>query len=364
MTRWRGRLPGLITVLAVIAAYLAVVEIGLQFLPVATGLHSLPVSAAQPIFHFEPNRDFVYSHGWKFDRVNRGRVNNAGWVNDQDYRADDKLPLIAVIGDSFIEAQMVPHEETLQGRLAKALAGRFRVYSFAAAGAPLAEFPVYAGYAMREFGASAVVIAITNYDFARSELAYNSPTGFWIYQREDDRLQLRLIPYQPGWLRSLARRSALARYLVLNLRLGERLTQARQAVALSGSSPALAAPSDDSGARVATSEAVIAAFFRDLPALAPLPAERVLFVLDGYHYPEVATAASGSYGDRLRRRFRAAAEARSYEAVDLDPLFFARYGEDRTRFDFPGDTHWNGDGHAIAAAGVLSSRLLGYLPKP
>ncbi len=111
----------------------------------------------------------------------RGRVNNAGWVNEQDYVRDDRLPLIAVIGDSYIEAQMVPYAQTLQGRLAAALKGRARVYSFAASGAPLSEFAVYAAYAMREFGAAAVVINIANYDFADSDAAYNRPAGMWVY---------------------------------------------------------------------------------------------------------------------------------------------------------------------------------------
>ena len=90
----------------------------------------MPVNAANPILHFTPNRPFVNSLGWNMHNVVRGRVNNAGFVNDQDYVRDGP-PLIAVIGDSFIEAQMVAYPQTLQGRLAAALAAEFRVYSFA-----------------------------------------------------------------------------------------------------------------------------------------------------------------------------------------------------------------------------------------
>ena len=117
------------------------------------GLRSLPVNAANPVLRFTPNRPFVNSLGWNFHTVVRGRVNNAGYVNDQDYVRDGP-PLIAVIGDSFIEAQMVPYAETLQGRLATALSGKFRVYSFAASGAPLSQYLVFAGHAAREYGAA------------------------------------------------------------------------------------------------------------------------------------------------------------------------------------------------------------------
>src|SRR5215470_3386072 len=116
------------TVILSVVLCLVAAEIVLNFLPVASGLRSLPVDAEHPDFNYEPSRSFVYSHDWNLRAVNRGRINNAGFVNDQDYRKDDPKPLIAVIGDSFIEAQIVPYAQTMQARLAKVLAAEFRVY--------------------------------------------------------------------------------------------------------------------------------------------------------------------------------------------------------------------------------------------
>ena len=39
-------------------------------------------------------------------------------------------PLLAVIGDSFVEGMMVPFSETCHGRLARGLAPAARVYAF------------------------------------------------------------------------------------------------------------------------------------------------------------------------------------------------------------------------------------------
>src|SRR5204863_393007 len=86
----------------------AVEEVALRFLPIASSLRTLAVTPQSPVFRFTPNRDFVYSREWDFVLENRGRVNNAGFVNDQDYRKDDPLALLAVVGDSMIEAAMVP----------------------------------------------------------------------------------------------------------------------------------------------------------------------------------------------------------------------------------------------------------------
>src|SRR5262249_59427220 len=84
-------------------------EIVLRFLPVATGLWTMPVNAAQPVFRFTPNRDFLFSRDWNFSLINPGHINNDGFVNDQDYAENDTRPLLAVAGDSYVEAAMLPN---------------------------------------------------------------------------------------------------------------------------------------------------------------------------------------------------------------------------------------------------------------
>jgi len=358
-TKARGRLSVFVTAALIALAYLTIVEVVLHFLPVATALHSVTVNDAQPIFHFEPNRDFVYSRDWDLRDVVRGRVNNAGWVNEQDYVRDDRLPLIAVIGDSYIEAQMVPYAETLQGRLAAALSGKARVYSFAASGAPLSEFAVYAAYAVREFGATAVVINIADYDFFESDAAYGPTPGMWVYSDAAGEKQLHLIPYRPSWLRDLVRHSALARYLLLNLHLDRPLIAAHLIASLAPTGTAVAAETDP-GARLSASNAIIPLFFRDLARMVDLPTGHVLLVLDGAHYPQSPVSDSIR---QLKLSFRAAAQAHGDETVDLEPLFLARYRQHATAFEIPGDPHWNGEGHAIAAEGVMSSRLIADLER-
>src|SRR6266566_7599837 len=102
----------------------------LRFFPVMSGLHGLPVSRDSPVLRFSPNRDFVYSRDWYFDMINRGHVNNDGWVNNQDYRVSEYPPLVAVIGDSQVEAEMVPYPQTFHGLLATLFEGKLRIYSF------------------------------------------------------------------------------------------------------------------------------------------------------------------------------------------------------------------------------------------
>jgi hypothetical protein len=62
-----------------------------RFLPVATGFATVEVTAENSVFHFTPNRNWVYSRDWDLALANRGRVNNAGFINEQDYRKDEPI---------------------------------------------------------------------------------------------------------------------------------------------------------------------------------------------------------------------------------------------------------------------------------
>ena len=368
MSRRRELLLNLLLSLASVFVCLLAAEIALRFLPVSTGLRSMPVNAANPVLHFAPDRPFVNSLGWNFYNVVRGRVNNAGFVNEQDYQRDGP-PLIAVIGDSFIEAQMVPYAESLQGRLAAALTDKFRVYSFAASGAPLSQYLIYAGHAAREYGARAVVINVVGNDFDESLSAYRLGPGFWQYAPDANGvLQLRLNPHRAGTLISLARHSALARYLIINLGIQNHIFAIRSLGELIFGKPANAQPryagNTDASVeqkRVLDSLTAMDAFFRDVPERVGLPPERILFTLDGFRYAAAAQAGSGTYFDLMRRAFIEKAAALGYEVIDLDTRFIPRHARTGESFEFSADNHWNGAGHDVTAEAVLESKLLARL---
>lgn len=368
MTRRRELAINLLLSLASIVVCLLAAEVAFRFLPVSTGLRSEPVTAEDPVLRFAPDRPFTNSLGWNFYNVVHGRVNNAGFVNDQDYTPDGP-PLIAVIGDSFIEAQMVPYAQSMQGRLAAALKDKFRVYSFAASGAPLSQYLIYAGHAVREYGARAVVINVVGNDFDESLSAYRLGPGFWQYAPDTNgALQLRLNPHRAGTMISLARESALARYLIINLGIQNRIFAIRSLGELIFGKPANAQPryagNTDASVdqkRVNDSLAAIDAFFRDVPWRVGLPPERIVFTLDGFRYAAAAQAGQGTYFDLMRRAFLQKATALGYEAIDLDPRFIPRHARTGESFEFIDDNHWNGAGHEVAAQAVLESKMLARL---
>ncbi len=135
-----------ITILGSALLVAVAAEAVLRFLPVEMSPRTLPLNAAAPVLRAPANTRYAHSVGWNFRNPNSGRINNDGFFNDQDYLLDGPRPLIAVIGDSYVEAKMVPYEQTIQGRLAKDLGKSGRVYSFAQSGAPLSQYVAWSSY--------------------------------------------------------------------------------------------------------------------------------------------------------------------------------------------------------------------------
>ena len=346
-----------------LATPLLVAEIALRFLPVSTALFAQPVDEANPIFRFQSDRDYLWSNRWNFTIVNGGRVNNAGFVNDQDYRTNESSPLLAVIGDSYVEATMVPYAETLQGRLATALEGRGRVYSFAASGAPLSQYLAWARHARDVYEPDAMVFVVVGNDYDESLLVYKQGPGFHHYREADDgELSLTRIDYAPNPLRAIVRRSALARYLIFNLQALETVARLRatfrrdeeeegdEEQRFLGNVPRyVEAP------RLADSKRAVDAFFRDLPAMSGLAPSRILFVVDGIRYP--GDYDPTAYIIQMRRYLLEQAHARGYGAIDMEEHFLPEHAANGTRFEFPTDAHWNGIAHGLAAAAVAGTAL-------
>jgi hypothetical protein len=355
--------------------WLAFAEGICRLLPVHSGFEVQPVDAANPIIRLRANRDYLYSHGPFLTNVNRGHVNNDGFVNDQDYQPADTRPLLAVIGDSYIEAAMVPYLRTLQGRLAARQDGRRRVYSFASSGSSLLDYLYYAIYARQRFGAEWLVINVVGNDFDEMLLRYKQSPGFhYLTEQTGGALSPTLMEYHPTWPRTLLRHSALARYVVFNigstapvvgrlldgvhrlyLELTDPITRANAAPpAFVGNSA-----SDADPLRVELSKRATVWVLDHLPESVGLPVTHVLILIDGYRIfePDQIEAARQSFFGIMREYLISEARRRGYEVQDMQEWFARRHWEDGAVFDFPDDGHWNALGHEEAANAVMASEL-------
>jgi hypothetical protein len=343
-------------------AALGALELAMRLLPVREPLEAQPVTASNPYLHFSPNRDVLFSAGWNFEIVNRVHVNNYGFVNDQDYDRHAGTPLLAVIGDSYVEATQVPYRQSMHGRLAAYTGSRARVYSFASSGSPLSQYLGYAQFARDEFRPQALVIAIIGNDFDESLVEYTSAPGFHYFrQTANGDFTLELVPFSPSMLHRALRKSALARHIHGN----GRITAAKRRVdgLFGGSAPAYVGnvSAEVDASRLKKSQAAVDYFLDALPRRSGIAPDRIVFVVDGMrphlYDPRTLEEAEASYFGLMREHFMKAADARGYLVADLQPRFLARHARDGIRFEWDIDSHWNAYGHEEAAAAVVATGI-------
>jgi len=338
-----------------------ILELFCRVLPVRDSLMMLPVHATNPIVRFKPNRVITWSSGATFAIVTSKHINNYGFLSDQDYFPTEESPLLAIIGDSYVEAAQVDTRNTMHGILSQETVGKGRVYCFGASGSPLSTYLAYAKYATQEFNATALVFIIVGNDFDESLLEYKSAPGFHYFAASAEGLSFVRKDYQPTLLKRLARQSALIRYLALNMQLRWQSIES-----LFGKPVGEAAFVGNTRAafdeeRMSKSRRVVDRFLAELPTQTGLGSDRILFVLDGMrpqlYEAKTLAAADGSYFDVMRDYFMEVAAKKEFAVIDMQPRFVEKYKAEGVRFEFRSDAHWNEAGHRLVAEAIRESAV-------
>lgn len=187
-----------------LAALFIIFEIILRFLPVNEGLHSLPVNDRNPIHRFEPNRTSTWSRFWNFSMTNVVKTNNYGFISNIDYDPESRRPLIAIIGGSYVEAAMVPWNQTGAARLQKRLGSMAHAYTFGASGSALSQYVAYSEYVRKEFAPDVLVIVVVGNDFDESLIKYKSAPGYhYFFKNRDGKLVLKRVDFEVSFYRKL-----------------------------------------------------------------------------------------------------------------------------------------------------------------
>ena len=341
---------------ATAAAVLAVVlEIGLRGLPIVSGVHRQSPQSSEPASaRLVANHEYTWSMGWDLRHVVKGKTNAMGFISPYAYTAE--TPAVALLGDSFVEAQMLAYDESLAGRLDAKLGG-MHAFNFGLSGAAL---PHYLGIA-REMGAryrfAAAVVVATGMDY---EEGFETKEGLYRWGADPQRELISLVPaVERSSVVTVAREMALIRYARANLKLTAGKVFARHA---------------DAPCEPRRLSAVdlrrLAEYVDQLPAALHLAPHRVVMVFN-----------SGSNADlyervdrgRARRpacptvdslalaELRRLAAASGMKVLELDDLLEAHYRQYRRALDFkPVDSHWNGTATALVADEIV--RVLAPLP--
>jgi len=337
-----------------IGGTLLLLELVLRLLPVLNGTYAADPRPSWPVHTMIPDSSFTYSTGWNLQNIQRGRINNYGYVAPFDYAPAQGAGSgsIAVFGDSYVEAQMNDYGDTLQGTLNNYLKTPRTVLNFGTAGAEMPDYLGIAPLVRREFSPQWAVFVITMGDFTRG---FAAGPGFFKWQ-PDQYPPVKLVPEinrsaSSKWLRTVA----LIRYLRGNLSLRpDELIQLRRGAAVAEGVTAC-----HNEVLSKEDEMLLAAFVRELPAALALPPDRVIMIFDA----DRKAVYAGKTRDEARKCLHRAARANErlqelaartgIHVIDSYPVFQRHFAERRGPLDrSPVDAHWNPAAHRLMAREV------------
>jgi hypothetical protein len=312
---------------------LASIEAGLQLLPVSsatnTGYYIDPLILTYPAHH-----EFTVSTGWDLKNGRSHRSNNFGFVDTRDFSPDPNA--VALIGDSFVEANMLAEQDRLGAVLERQL-GR-PVYSLGAPGTSLFDYLTRARFAAEHFGIRRFVFLIERGDM-RQVLCGSGNNHGQCYDARADRM-VRVPDHEISAIKAVARHSALAQYLFSQLKINPSSWRGApiSAHAALGRRTAIEDPVADDVAR-----RIVERFIAGLPTGAAPP----LLLIDARRERHTQT---DEWNDHHMSMLADAASTSGWKVVDLTSTFNAWRQRTGLAIEVgPFDAHWNREGHHLAA---------------
>jgi len=321
------------------AGVLLLLEIAFRVLPVSTstetGYYTDPL-----ILTYPPHHHWTVSTGWDLRNAQRLQSNNYGYVASRDFAPDENA--VALIGDSFTEASMLPADDRPGVQLERALGSR-PVYAMGNPGTALLDYAERIRFAHDQWGVRDFVVLMERFDVRQSVCGSGNINGPCL---DAQTLAPRIEKKEPpSAAKKIFRHSALAQYVFGQLKFTpQKLVHTTR--------PALGAPQPASAEVPPYVDAVTAAFFARIK---PYVTGKLVIVVDS---DRRALAAGQAVADASRSRFMALARAAGAVVVDTEPLFRAHLASSPLLLEVgPYDGHLNALGVQLvtqAAAPVLS----------
>ena len=315
-------------------------EVVLRVLPTSTytdtGYHIDPL-----IITYRPHHRFRSSWGWNFRDPVDHQANNLGFLSTRDFLPDSAA--LALIGDSFVDASMLPESERVGTKLQTVL--RRPVYAMGGPGSSLLDYAERIRYAADKLAVRDFVVIVERGDIKQSYCGSGNIHGPCLTRGSGQASSN--LREAPAAAQRYLRHSALLQYLLGHLRFDpvQRLHGALASLAQRGARTA-AAPREYSSAERAL---VMETFFE---RIAPHRRGRLVMVFDSDR-GALNRGEPGSDGARNE----AIALARSHGAlvVDTEASFRGYLAHSGRRLEIsPLDQHWNRVATAIVARDIAA----------
>lgn len=307
-------------------------------------------------FDTTESRDGLNTIGPWAEQRGRWHVNNAGWNSDIDYhpRNERHRPLVAIIGDSFIEAFSVDVDSSIATYLRQRAGDDFDVYAFGMAGAPLSQYLQMSRYVRAVYEPDLMIVNVVENDFDQSIQEFNQGVPFFLVLKVDGESVSEVAPkpYVPNRLLRMLRHSATVRGLYLNYGLGTWTERAK-----ARRSARHDANVDVNGAAARRAKIVLATDYVVRQFVAENPKHRVVFVMDALRRDIYRGTLDRSAVGWMSRLLAESCSRHDCLFLDLNDSFAETFRREGIQFDTQFDSHWNAYGHANACDALY--RFLG-----
>lgn len=325
--------------------FLLVAELLCRLLPVGTasegGYYFDP-----DILVYPPHREWQVATGWDLRNPQPLRSNNQGFVAAHDFVPDPSA--LALIGDSYVEASMLPSADRPAARLEQTLGGRRPVYAMGSPGTALLDYAERVRFASRQFGIRDFVIFMEQGDVEQALCGSGNVQSACLdpatLTRRTERIPAASVA------KRVLRQSALAQYVFSQLKVEPRRL-ASAALVLPGAAPvtasALTSPEAQRKAD-ARAEQVAEAVAREfLQVVRSEVRGRLIVVADA---DRSRIQASLPIHAPARQRFMALAREAGWVVVDMEPRYRQHFAQSGLSLSVgPYDGHLNPLGVSLVA---------------
>jgi len=289
----------------------------------------------------------LYTVG-KFARIRtRWTINNEGWNYPLDYTAEHgNVPLIAVIGDSYVDTDIVSSDENFAYRLREKVYPGMEVYAFGLSGIPLSQYYHLNKYVNRKFDPDIVIINLIYNDFEESFRKFNPGSECWQIAETDSTYsvvppnQVNISPTTKTW-KKLLYKSAFFRYLHRNLLVFQLFKKVERDEVESNVEVV-----EDQGKRAEIRRGTDFLFGK---IKEENEGRRLIFVIDAPRPSIYAGNLEESRVTWMNEMVGELAGKYGCELIDLTEAMKKDWEANKKKFNPEVDGHWNGYGHQLVA---------------
>jgi hypothetical protein len=206
-----------VAILGALVVMLAL-EALLRLLPVPTATRS-GYYVDPMILSYPPHHRWQVATGWDLRNPQHMTANNFGFAAEHEFTAGSDA--VALVGDSYVEASMLPMSARPAAQLERALGGERKVYAMGGPGSSLLDYAERARFARSVLGLRDVVILVEAGD-ARQALCDSGNVHAACLDRETFQPRTQRRP-EPDVVRRALSHSAVAQYFAGQLRVSPAL---------------------------------------------------------------------------------------------------------------------------------------------